>query len=220
MKILLTDDHALFREGMRHVLSQLGEQVQILEAADLSQALDLASQNPDLNFVLLDLHMPGITGLDGLNTFRQKFASLPVIVLSASTDQEGVRRALAAGAAGFIPKSSTGNVVIAAIKLVLSGGIYLPPLLLDPSNSVTNPDAAAQPNDHAFDPKLSPRQLDVLSLLSEGKTNKHIARELNLSEGTVKMHLATIFGSLHVNNRTEAVIAAKKLDLLFTKTRT
>jgi len=215
MRILLADDHSLFREGLLHVLKELGTDPDVVQAADYPGAIETAERNPDLDLALLDLNMPGMDGLTGVRTFRNKFPLLPVIVLSASESPDDVKHALDAGVLGYIPKSSTAQLMLSAIKLVLAGGVYLPSLLLGhdggAEHAATARTAGAAPK--ATTRGLTERQLQVLALLAEGKPNKLIARTLDITEGTVKIHLAAIFQTLGVRNRTEAVIAAQAMDL-------
>jgi DNA-binding NarL/FixJ family response regulator len=219
MKILLADDHALFREGLRHVLQGMEGGVEILQAATCAEALDIAALHPDLDVALLDLNMPGMDGFAAVRAFRERFPILPLVVLSASDARQVVQKVLDEGALGFIPKSSSAQVMISALRLVLSGGVYLPPLLLDQSGAGGGwPAAVPLPSLHASGnaglPCLTERQLEVLTLLAEGKPNKLIARAINVTEGTVKIHLAAVFRALNVSNRTEAVIAARRFGLI------
>lgn len=219
MQILLIDDHPLFREGMAHLLRRLAETVTLHEAADLREGLRLCRAHPEIDLALIDLAMPGLAGIDAVSAFRDDFPTTPLVVLSAAQGGAEIRQAIAAGAVGFIPKSSTSEVMLGAIRLVISGGVYLPPQVLEgrraPARTprAQNPATSPQPG-QTEGVSLSSRQLEVLSLLVQGKPNKLIARELGVSEGTVKMHLAIIFGTLQARNRTEAVTAAQRLGLL------
>lgn len=204
MKILLIDDHALFREGLSHVLCKLDEHVSILEASDLETATQHISENPDLDLVLLDLHMPKISGFDILKNFAKTYPTLPVVIISASTKRSDIQQALALGAMGFIPKDTTSEVMLNALQLIFSGGIYTPPDLTKTARQSNNTSAS-----------LTPRQLDVLKLMVEGHSNKVIAAELELAEGTIKMHITAILSNLGVSNRTKAAMAAEKLGLFF-----
>ncbi len=209
MKILLADDHALFREGTRYLLRQLDEAVQILEADSCCAAIAHADAHDDIDLALLDLHMPGMDGIDCVVRFQQAHPSVPVVVLSGSESRLSVQAVLDVGALGYIPKSSSSQVMLSAIRLVLSGGVYLPPLLLN--QEILLADAVTD----VLPPcSLTERQMDVLRLLAAGKPNKLIARELGLGEGTIKVHLAGIFRAFGVNNRTEAVMAAQRRKLL------
>jgi DNA-binding NarL/FixJ family response regulator len=201
VKILLVDDHPLFRGGLKYLLRGLDISVEMDEAGDCAGALArLGAGAYDL--VLLDLKLPGVNGLDGLDSVREAAPGTPVIVLSGEEGPQVVHATIERGAMGFIPKSSTPEVMIEAMRLVLARGIYLPPAALD-----------AVPESSAGLPGLTPRQMDVMRCLIRGKPNKVIARELDVSEATVKAHLTAVFEALGAKNRTEAVYAAAKLGL-------
>ena len=176
------------------------EGAEVLEASNLDEAMELLGEHADVDLLLLDLNMPGMNGQAGIKRVAESYPQLPLVVLSANDTKEIVQAVIAAGASGFIPKSSSAVVMQSAIRLVLSGGIYLPPQLL-----------MAKANDESGNVgrnvgvKLSDRQWDVLRHLAVGKSNKEICRELELSEGTIKVHIAAIFRNLNVSNRTEAV---------------
>lgn len=211
MKILIADDHELFRDGLRHVLDQLEGPLSIVEASDFSQALALIQGEGDIDIVLLDLGMPGMAWNEALARMKDMVSrDVPIIVLSASDDRRHVLQAVNLGAAGFIPKTSSSRVMLSALKLVLSGGVYLPPALLEQGNSGDGNGAMVSESAVAF---LTPRQREVLALLGQGKSNKEIARVLQLAEGTVKLHVTAILKALNVNNRTRAVVAASQLGL-------
>jgi DNA-binding NarL/FixJ family response regulator len=205
VRILIVDDHALFREGLRRMLRDLDQQLEIREAGNCVDALSMAGEPFDL--VLLDMHMPGTSGLEALETLRGAFESSRIVVLSGEEDPRVVRRVIDAQAAGYIPKSSTPQVMFGALRLVLADGIYLPAIAL--RHTAEEPPAGARGAAAA----LSGRQIDVLRKAVEGKANKVIARELGISEGTVKAHLAAAFRALGVKNRTEAVYAAARSGL-------
>ena len=212
MKILLVDDHKLFREGMRYVLeAELGNeyagQLTIFEAADIQAATNCATLHNDLDVVLMDLNLPDCHGLEGVNKFMAAFPVLPVVVVSASTSRSDITQCLDAGAMGFIPKDSSSSAVANAIRLVLTGNIYVPPILL-------NLDSSSQAGGTGSSAALTGRQQQVIKLMAEGKSNKEIARQLDLAETTVKMHVTHIMRTLDVNNRTQAVLKAEKLGLV------
>ncbi|MBF0372684.1 MAG: response regulator transcription factor [Alphaproteobacteria bacterium] len=211
-KILIADDHELFRDGLRHVLEQLDGGITIVEASDYGQALAVAERESEIDIVLLDLSMPGMPWNEGLKLLREMMPStVPIIILSASDDRRHVLQAVNLGAAGFIPKTSSSRVMLSALKLVLSGGVYLPPALLDQGGPHSGESGgSASENAASF---LTPRQREVLMLLGQGKSNKEIARVLQLAEGTVKLHVTAILKALNVNNRTRAVVAASQLGL-------
>jgi len=204
MNILVIDDHALFREGLSFILGTLDEAVNIHSVPDCDQALTYASQHNNLDLVLMDLELPQMHGFDGLAVFSNKYPALPVVIISASTQPLDIQRALDSGAMGYIPKNTTGPVMLNALKLVLSGGIYVPPGASDRYSQQHLPG----------DPQLTPRQQEVLYFLRSGLSNKHIAEKLNLAEATVKMHITAIFKAFGVKNRTQAVLEAEKRNLL------
>ena len=211
MKILLVDDHALFREGLAELLKVLDPEVQPIHAADANAAMQQTMLHGDLDLVLLDLHMPGPSGLELLCALKEALPSVPVVVLSSDEARGSVLSALDQGAMGYIPKSSSARVMTQALRLVLVGGIYLPAVVLQGSGdqrakrSETGLASAASP-----DLGLTPRQMDVLRCLLRGMSTKLICRELKLQETTVKTHMRTIFDTLNVHTRTQAIVAASQ----------
>jgi DNA-binding NarL/FixJ family response regulator len=212
MKLLVVDDHPIVREGLAAFLEQLGPETAVLQAGDASRALALAADHADLDVVILDLALPGIDGLSAIAEFGRSRPELPVIVLSASEDAQQARAALAQGALGYVPKSASRNALLSAIRLVLNGEIYVPPLILGYSEA-PKPEARAVPT-NSDQPRLTDRQIDVLRRLSEGRTNKTIARDLDLSEKTVKAHVTAILRALKVVNRTQAAAAGRVAGLI------
>jgi len=210
MQVLLADDHALFREGFSLLLRQLDPDVQVIETGCFEAALACTISRPDIDIALLDLNMPGMNGAEGIARFREQDGDLPVVVISASEDVADIKHLLDAGAAGYIPKSSPSQVMLAALRLVLSGGVYVPVNVLQDLDLLDEP---AHKSKRAGS-QMTDRQLQVLRLIVQGKPNKLIARELQLSEGTVKIHLASIYRALDASNRTEAAMAARDLGLL------
>ncbi|MDJ0866728.1 MAG: response regulator transcription factor [Myxococcota bacterium] len=201
MRILLCDDHALFRDGLELVLEQLGEPVELTGVGDAEAALaEVRAGEDDLDLVLLDLGLPGMDGFAALERLRRDHPAVPVVMLSASERARDVKRALDAGAAGFIPKSTRGSVLLSALRLVLSGGVYVPPLMLDAAEAAPAPD-------------LTPRQVEVLRLMARGLTNKEISGVLGIAAGTVKTHIVRIYEVLDVSNRTEAAMRMRELGL-------
>jgi DNA-binding NarL/FixJ family response regulator len=210
VKILLIDDHALFREGLKFLLRSLDAALEVHEAGNCAKALEYAAAG-GYELVLLDLKMPGVAGLDALAALREALPDSPLVVLSGEDGPGLVRAAIERGAMGFIPKSSTPEVLVQALRLVLARGVYLPPMVLDAA-----PDplpASEATTGQAVLPGLTPRQMDILRFVIQGKPNKIIARELDISEGTVKSHLSSVLHALGTRNRTEAVYAAAKLGL-------
>lgn len=208
MNILLVDDHPLFVEGVRGVLQKLDGEVEVITSGSCEEALQLTETNDEFDLLLLDLNLPGMSGLDGLQQLRHQLPATPIVVLSASEDRNKVMRAIELGAKGFIPKSSESNIIITALQLVLSGGVYLPMAVLDTVNTPQSKPVDGE--GHA----LTPRQVEVLRLLAEGHPNKTISRKLAMAENTVRVHINAIFRILDVNNRTEASHAATRLGLL------
>ena len=217
MKILLVSDHALSREGMRHILKQMVDDVVVLEAGDCSTALDLAKKHSDLDIVLLELNLPGASVLSALSELRERHPSLRVVILSASVDANQLISAFNQGAMGYIPKTASSQVMLSALRLVYSGGTYIPPEFLACNGSqITMPKAKEGYSDSgqgsAFSPfvraNLTLRQAQVFAQLVQGKPNKMIARELDIAMGTVKTHVTAILRALNVTNRTQAVVVA------------
>lgn len=215
MKVLVVDDHPLIREALRQVLRALAKDIELLEAGSAPEALAAADKSDGLDLILLDLTLPGRDGHEVLLELRERYPSFPVVVLSASDQSDVVMRALDAGAMGFIPKTSSNEVLIGALRLVLSGGVYLPPEVLrhSPAPMLASNSTAAAAGVGYRDLGLTERQAQVLALVVQGKPNKIICRELNLAEGTVKIHVTAILKALGVANRTQAVIAVGKLGL-------
>lgn len=204
MKILVVDDHALVREGLRQVLKGLNEQVEVLEAPDCTRAFELADLHADLDLVLLDYHLPDMNGLDALDVFAREHPELPIIMLSGSVNPQVMREVLAKGAAGFITKSGLSNDLLAVLRLVLAGGVYVPTELL-PDPRVIQAD---EPEPGKICPQLTPRQEEVLHLLLDGRSNKDISRILQLSDETTKNHVTAILRGFGVQTRIQAVLAA------------
>lgn len=207
-RILIADDHALIRDGIRGQLRGLDGEITIIEARDWIEAITAAASHPDIDLALVDLHMPGIEGFAALAKILRTNPSLPVLVLSASEDVQDMRAVLRLGAMGYVSKSEPTAIMLGAIRLVLDGGMYIPPALAGPG---FDGEPASRHSDPALD--LTARQLDVLHLIIAGKSNKEIADALNLARATVKVHLAAIFRALQVENRTQAAIAAERFGL-------
>ncbi len=216
MKILVTDDHALIRDALRGVLKQLRSEASVFEASDCRQAMRIIEDHPDLDLILLDVNLPDRDGFSVLADLRERYPAIAIVVLSALQDRHNVIRALDLGALGFIPKTTPREVMLSALQLVFSGGIYIPAeilgreetsLLQSPPLKQANDLARVQPTDLG----LTARQIEVLPLMAQGRTNKAISRTLDLAEPTVKNHITAILKALKASNRTEAVIAVGKL---------
>lgn len=218
MKILLVDDHALFRDGMRYVLQQLPEAVEILEAGNFADGMKIAMQHPELDLALLDLNMPGSEGPVSIRIFHQRYPHIPVVVVSAEEGRGYMEKVMSYGAMGFISKNSTAPVMLGALNLVLSGGIYVPPQMLRQASMIVEKEKEDEPVDrrslHTNKHGLTQRQMQVLKHLVAGLSNKEIAEAVHLAEGTVKIHVAAVYQTLRVSNRMEAVRVAEKLGLI------
>ena len=210
MKVILVDDHALFRDGFALLLQQHEPNVQCHIGSSFDDALILLQTHSDADILLLDLNMPGMHGVPSVQEVQQKHPDVPVIILTAEESRSQMEMLLATGAAGYIPKSSSALVMISAIRLVMAGGVYVPPQLLGGGLS-GSPRSAAGMDGAAH---LTERQRQVLRLLAAGKSNKIICRELNLGEGTIKVHLSAIYRALNVTNRTEAAMEAQRRGLM------
>lgn len=202
IRIAIADDHPLMRDALASAIGSAVPDAQFVEAGSLETTLALVAQTPGLDLLLMDLHMPGADGLSGVRAVRARAPQVPVAVVSADDDPGTVRAMLALGVAGFIPKTESPAVIASAVRLILAGGVYVPPRLMEPCPPASR--AAAAPSG------LTGRQMDVVRLLARGLSNKAIARELDVSEGTVKVHLLAVFRALDVRNRTSAVLAAQR----------
>jgi len=212
MKLLIVDDHHLIREGLRPILKRLGDggEAEVLEAASFEAAVEYADRHPDLDLLVLDLRLPNVAGFAALCDLQERHPSLPIVIMSGEDDPQLMREAIEHGALGFIPKSSSADVILNALRLVLSGGTYLPRQIMGASHE-SAPAAARPAPARLVGLGLTPRQADVLELLVAGKSNKAICRELNLAEGTVKTHIAAVFRALNVTSRVQAVLAVSHL---------
>jgi two-component system nitrate/nitrite response regulator NarL len=198
MKILIVDDHAMVRQALAALLERSAPGIEVVQAGDVAQALDLARRHADLDAVFLDLGLPGPGGMDALVELGRLRPALPVIVLTAAEDPDLARQAFAAGALGYVPKSATPETLLSALQLVMRGETYVPALVLRP----------AAPRDPAAW-KLTGQQAEVLRLMGEGLSNKAIARRMGLSEKTVKAHVTGVFRALSVTGRREAAAVAQ-----------
>lgn len=215
MKILIADDHALFRDGMRYVLQQLGDEVEIIEAANFPEALRRMEVNPKFDLVLMDLSMPGSEGATSVRQFHHRYPDAVIVVISGLDHREEIERVMESGAVGFISKSTPSKVMLNALRLVLEGGIYLPPQLLQVALPHDQPlstpvGSRRQTNAHG----LSSRQNEALTLLGRGLSNKEIAEIMGLAEGTVKIHIAAVYQVLHISSRFEAMRVAERMGLV------
>lgn len=218
LNILIADDHELIREGVKQVLKDFDSSCVVIEAQDYAQTLRIVRENFRLDLILLDLAMPGMERMDGLRHVRDAAPSVPIIVLSVYESYDDVKAALDNGANGYVPKSSANNVLPGAISLVLNGDSYIPGSALLQPDITTGSNYQYQNYDPLQTTKnyfnLTNRQIEVLKYLSEGRSNKEIAKLLSISEPTIKSHLSNIFHILNASNRTEAVRIALKSGII------
>lgn len=218
LKVLVIDDHPLVQEGVSAALESLADDVTVMSARDGEQGLATAAENPDLDLVLLDLALPGMSGFNLIGKLHERLPSLPVVVLSALEEPENVRHAINAGAMGFVPKSAATRVLIEVLQQVLEGNVTVPLALQSSGPPISHAlPGATGDSPSASEPDvalLTLRQLEVLSRVCQGKTNKQIATELGLSEKTVKAHVTAIFKVLGVVNRTQAVLVARRVGMI------
>jgi len=196
--VLIVDDHALFRTGLKMILMQVGGARGISEASSIKEAFDFNESGVDV--VLLDIHMPGLNGIDGIKPMRDRFNGIPIIILSASSDPSTMVDAKNLGASGFLNKSTQAEPMVEAITKVLNGKTCFPDDL----------DSMESTGEQTLSNNLTPRQIEVLIHLCEGKPNKLIARELDMSENTVRVHVSAILAALGASNRTEAMLIAQQ----------
>lgn len=206
--ILIADDHPLFRSALKQAIGGMTTSYAVVEAGDFESAQQAARDNPEAELMLLDLAMPGVSGLSGLITLRAEFSSLPIVVISGSDDDDTIRRSLALGASGFISKSVGIDELRNGIRMVLSGEVYTPEKYGGGEES--DPDIADMLQRLQT---LTPQQSRVLRMLCEGLLNKQIAYELSVSEATVKAHVSAILLKLNVDSRTQAVIQLGKVNM-------
>jgi len=206
-RLVIADDHPLFRGALREAVEGLLEQVDIAEAGTFDELVEFLERGSDVDLVLLDLTMPGARGFSGLMYMRAQYPGVPVIVVSANDDPAAIRRCMEFGASGFIPKTLGVEAMRAAISRILNGGVWTPPDV--DLSAGSDAEAAAL---MARMVTLTPQQVRVLMMLSEGLLNKQIAYQLTVSEATVKAHVSAILQKLGVESRTQAVIAAAKIE--------
>lgn len=220
MKILIADDHELFLKGLELILNDLEDDVELVFARDYTDIFNIIETQNNFNLILTDLAMPGANWLEAMQKIHNKLPDTPIVILSAVFDREIVQKTIEIGVSGYIPKTSSNAIIMSAVKLVLSGGAYIPPELL--SNNLKNEfDVLKQveqiPENKNSTEKLNiltPRQIDVMKLIAKGCSNKVIAHKLGLTEGTVKLHVTAILKILNVYNRTGAVMEATRLGLI------
>ena len=212
-KILIADDHPLFREAIHNVISDGFPGCEIMETADLDSALALTLEHDDLDLILLDLNMPGMHGLNGLINLRNEAPTIPVVIVSAEQDKQIVLQAITYGAVGFITKSSPRAQMTDAIQQILDGNVYLPPDIIRSQKTSSH---RSHTEHHSFPQELlqalTRKQLLVLERMTKGESNKQIAYSLDIAETTVKAHVSAILRKLNVHNRVQAILSAGDID--------
>ena len=221
MKILIADDHELFLNGLSFILKENINSPEITTANCYTDVFNILEENKDFDLIITDLAMPGSDWFSALNKIHKKTPDTPIVVISAVFDKEILQKTLDIGVSGYIPKTSSNNLIISAINLVLAGGIYVPHDLLYTSssqsktNNILNPlkklEQITEEEPITERKKLTDRQIDIIKCIASGLSNKEIAYKLNLTEGTIKVHITIILKILNVKNRTSAVIEASKL---------
>jgi DNA-binding NarL/FixJ family response regulator len=210
MKIVIADYYALLRDGLGILVKELTAGVSTLHCESFERVLEALEQE-SIDLVLLDFNLPKLDGFASIRYAHERFPNTPIVVMAASERWNDACSAIEAGARGYIPKSASSAIMLAALRLILSGGVYLPPLMNQSNGGAPRqsgrPEQSLAP-DFAMERRLTPRQLEVLRCLARGQSNKEIAYQLGLSQGTVKIHIAAIFRAFKVRNRTQAVIAA------------
>ena len=217
MKILIADDHELFLNGLSFILKENINSPEITTANCYTDVFNILEEHKDFDLIITDLAMPGSDWFSALSKIHKKTPDTPIIVISAVFDKEILQKTLDIGVSGYIPKTSSNNLIISAINLVLAGGIYVPHDLLYTNNSknILNPlkklEQITTDEPLAERKKLTDRQIDIIKCIANGLSNKEIAYKLNLTEGTIKVHITIILKILNVKNRTSALIEASKL---------
>src|SRR5450755_3921899 len=224
MKVLLIDDHPLILSALQNVIEGIGKNVTVVGVAGARAAREALVADPDFELVLLDLRLGDADGFELLVELRATYPAVPVVVVSASDRSADVIRAIDLGAMGFVPKRASNETLTEALKVVMSGGIYVPPMTMGEGDAAASDAGRDSGGSHTWPPgmdtlrptalanfKLTPRQTDVLGLLLRGQSNKLIARELDLSVETVKDHVAAVLRALGVSSRTQAVLAVGQM---------
>lgn len=208
MKILIADDHALFRDGLSLHIEKLVPKAVIYQAANFSQAVKIVQSTPDLDLLIIDLDMPDMDWTDGIRTLQESAPDTRLVIISATEEIRNIKKALEMGVSGYIPKSSDTKVITSAINLIIDGGTYLPPSVIEQASHIH--DIASSKTNKL----LTPRQSEVLSYVAEGMSNKQIAYKMSVSEATVKLHINALLRAIGATNRTQAVIIAQKRGLI------
>ncbi len=208
MKVLITDEQSLFRDGLSLRLKQINPNIDILQAANLLEMQKVLSKNTDIDLLILDIDLAEPNTIETINKIKTTSPTTKIVAISTSEDTRNIRKILSNGVKGYIPKKSDSNILSGAFKLILDGGTYIPLAMLE--NNTENKNI----NPNPLKRNLTHRQSQVLDLIAQGKSNKQIAYDMGVSEATVKLHINALLRSLKVNNRTQAVITAQKMGLI------
>lgn len=209
MKVLITDEQSLFRDGLSLRLKQINQDIYILQSSDLIEMQKILSREPDIDILILDIDLAELNSAEVISRIKTTSPNTKIVVISSSEDTRTIKKILSYGVKGYIPKKSDSNILSGALKLILDGGTYIPPIMLD--NSI---DYNPHNTNNSLKKNLTNRQSQVLDLIAQGKSNKQIAYDMGVSEATVKLHINALLRSLKVNNRTQAVITAQKMGLI------
>jgi len=209
MRVVIADYHALLRDGLGMIVKDLAPDVEVVHCDDFERLTPLMD-GEQVDLVLLDFNLPNFGGVPALHKLTTQYPKAPIVIMAGSERWTDACNVIEAGARGYIPKSASSVIMLAALRLILSGGTYIPPLM-NQASGAARAGGVSRLGDGGDDPplqKLTPRQMEVLRCLARGHSNKEIAYQLGLSQGTVKIHIAAIFKAFKVRNRTQAVIAA------------
>jgi DNA-binding NarL/FixJ family response regulator len=213
MKVLIADDHSLYRAGLSLLLKDRLGIDEVIEVSSLDQALDLLAHHGNIKLALFDLSMPGMAGPESLSAVKSTYPDTFVALVSGSEDRHNVLTCISAGLSGYIPKSLSEDDIARALASILAGSVFVPPFMMTTAQAAKPPvsptPATAAPN--LSTESLTPRQQDVLRYIVQGRSNKEIARQLDIAEGTVKIHLAALFAHFGAHNRTELATRAQSM---------
>ena len=210
MKVLIADEQSLFRDGLTLRLKEINQNIDILQSSSLTETLQILSAEPNTDILILDIDLAGFSAEETIKNIQNISPSAKIIAISSSEDVHNIKNILSLGAKGYIPKRSDSNILSGALKLILDGGTYIPPIMLK-TDSISKSTSPTLP---PLKKNLTNRQSQVLDLIAQGKSNKQIAYDMGVSEATVKLHINALLRSLKVNNRTQAVITAQKMGLI------
>lgn len=210
MKVLITDEQSLFRDGLSLRLKQINQDIAILQSSNLVDMQKILSKEPDIDILIVDIDLAELNAAEIINKIKNLAPNTKIVAISSSEDTRNIKKILSCGVKGYILKRSDSNILSGALKLILDGGTYIPPAMLDNGIDYNGSSHISNP----LKKNLTNRQSQVLDLIAQGKSNKQIAYDMGVSEATVKLHINALLRSLKVNNRTQAVITAQKMGLI------